>query len=192
VSDHHHYGYADERHDHHGQYADDRHDHDGDYASLHHRHYDLEREDDTLKGLLREVDTQLSDVRRELQDALERIVALERLRPTCVICRDATADRQTVHGPACSDCAGDLSEHPGDAPGYTGLQFICRKCAAPIQQDASGRWHAPRIDAVASVPCEHEPEAGEPEPTFIGSEWAVRPPNERGEVLPENYERGQS
>jgi hypothetical protein len=26
---------------------------------------------------------------------------------------------------------------------------------------------------------------GEAEPTFIGSEWAVLPPNERGEVLPE-------
>jgi hypothetical protein len=48
------------------------------------------------------------------------------------------------------------------AAGLTsGPQSTCRKCAAPIQQDASGRWRAPRIDAVASVPCEHEPEAGD-------------------------------
>jgi hypothetical protein len=41
----------------------------------------------------------------------------------------------------------------------SGPQSTCRKCGAPVRQDASGRWHAPRIDAAADVPCEHEPEA---------------------------------
>jgi len=63
----------------------------------------------------------------QLADAIERIQALEndlrgalacirvldRLRPTCVLCHDETADRLTINGPACSDCAGDL---PDDGP----------------------------------------------------------------------------
>jgi hypothetical protein len=124
-----------------------------------HVHYDLAGDSERAHRRITALQDEVDSLRGQLADAIERITALERLRPTCVSCRDATADRQTVHGPACSDCAGDLSEPPGDAPGYTGLQFVCRKCAAPIQQDASGRWRAPRIDAVASVPCEHEPEA---------------------------------
>lgn len=49
----------------------------------------------------------------DLRGALAFIRVLDRLRPTCVICHDGTADRMTVHGPACSDCAGDL---PDDGP----------------------------------------------------------------------------
>ena len=64
-------------HDHRGQYAEDRHDHDGDYAPLHHRHYDLEREDDRLQGLLREIDGQLGQLRCDLEGALGRIRVLE-------------------------------------------------------------------------------------------------------------------
>jgi hypothetical protein len=119
--------YAD--HDHRGEYADDRHDHDGDYAEKHHRHYDLEREDDRLQGLIREMGDALGELRGELQAALDRIREIEggrtvvlaqlrtldRLRPSCVICHDAAADRQTVRGPACTDCVGDLP-HDGADP----------------------------------------------------------------------------
>jgi hypothetical protein len=47
------------------------------------------------------------------------------------------------------------------------------------------------IDREAHLTWHREARAGksEPEPTFIGSEWAVRPPNERGEVLPEDGAR---
>jgi hypothetical protein len=64
---------------------------------------------------------QLERVTRELRAGLDgvlsRIRDLERLRPTCTRCRDATATRQTISGPACTECAGDLPEpaeyHPG-------------------------------------------------------------------------------
>jgi chromosome segregation ATPase len=92
-------------HDHRGQYAEDRHDHDGDYAALHHRHYDLEREDDRLQGALREIDTQLSDLRRELSDALERIRRLEAEHEADVqregweLRQAAERDREVLYGP---------------------------------------------------------------------------------------------
>jgi hypothetical protein len=110
-------------HDHRGEYAEDRHDHDLDYAEKHHRHYDLEREDERLQGILREIDGQRGELEgalgriRQLEDdragMLAELRVLDRLRPTCVICHDATADRQTVNGPACTDCVGDL---PDDGP----------------------------------------------------------------------------
>jgi hypothetical protein len=73
----------------------------------------------------------LAQLRGQLDDALERIRTLEddlrgvllfvrvldRLRPTCVICHDATADRQTIRGPACSDCVGDLPDDESE-PGW--------------------------------------------------------------------------
>ena len=77
------------------------------------------------------IDAAAARARGQLDDALERISGLERLRPTCVICLDATADRQTVRGPACTDCVGDLPavgpdpDRPetwafGEAPATTG------------------------------------------------------------------------
>lgn len=48
-----------------------------------------------------------------LRGALAFIRVLDRLRPTCVICLEETADRQTVRGPACTDCVGDP---PDDGP----------------------------------------------------------------------------
>jgi hypothetical protein len=117
--------------DHRGQYADERHDHDGDYAQKYHRHHD---DESTVRGLREDLGhaeeriRELEDAARQWrQDADERIRALDghlrgalafirvldRLRPTCVICHDETADRQTVRGPACTDCAGDL---PDDGP----------------------------------------------------------------------------
>ena len=79
MSDHHHHEYASDHHDHRGQYAEDR--HDGDYAALRHRHYDLEREDDRLQALLREMDGRLTELRSDLEGALGRIRELEQQTP---------------------------------------------------------------------------------------------------------------
>ncbi len=68
-------------HGHGGEYADLRHDHDNDYIPLHHRHYDLEREDDRLQGLIREVENQLGTLRAGLAAALRRIGELEQQTP---------------------------------------------------------------------------------------------------------------
>jgi len=103
--------YAD--HDHRGEYADDRHDHDGDYAEKHHRHYDDESTARGLREDLAAAEDRIRTLEDDLRGALAFIRILDRLRPTCVICRDATADRQTVRGPACTDCVGDL---PDDGP----------------------------------------------------------------------------
>ena len=110
MSDHYHYEYASDRHDHRGDYADQRHDHDGDYAALHHRHYD---DESTVRGLREDLGAAGERIRAledDLRGVLAQIRVLDRLRPTCVICLDATADRQTVRGPACTDCVGDLPD----------------------------------------------------------------------------------
>ena len=86
-------------HDHYGEYAEDR-----------HRHYDLEREDETAQRDIRGLREDVREMRSQLDDALERIRNLERLRPTCTVCHDATATQQTASGPACADCVGDPDE----------------------------------------------------------------------------------
>jgi hypothetical protein len=68
-------------HDHRGDYADQRHDHDGDYAEKHHRHYDLEREDKTLGKETHELREEILRLHSRLDDALERIRALEGQTP---------------------------------------------------------------------------------------------------------------
>jgi hypothetical protein len=60
-----------------------------------------------LERVTRDLRQDVRELRGALDLAEQRISDLERLRPTCVICLDATADRQTVRGPACSDCVGD-------------------------------------------------------------------------------------
>src|SRR5271169_6934011 len=107
-------------HNHRGEYADDRHDHDNEYAEKYHRHHD---DESTARGLredlgraearIGELEDEAGDLRRQFDAVLAQVRVLDRLRPTCVICRDATADRQTVRGPACTDCVGDL---PADGP----------------------------------------------------------------------------
>jgi len=84
VSDHYHYGYADERHDHRGDYAEAGHDHGYDYAERHHRHYDDEsriaglREDlGRAEGRIRELENAIGTLRGPLDGALKRIAALE-------------------------------------------------------------------------------------------------------------------
>jgi hypothetical protein len=46
------------------------------------------------------------ELRGQLDALTAEVRMLDGLRPTCVICRDAAADRQTVRGPACTDCTG--------------------------------------------------------------------------------------
>jgi hypothetical protein len=55
----------------------------------------------------------IETLENDLRGALAFIRVLDRLRPTCVLCHDETADRLTINGPACSDCVGDL---PDDDP----------------------------------------------------------------------------
>ena len=116
MSDHYHHDYASAHHDH-REYAPDRHDHDGDYAALHHRHYD---DESTARGLREDLgraeariaglEDEVGQLRRPLDGALAQLRVLDRLRPSCVLCRDAAADRQAVRGPVCSGCAGDLPD----------------------------------------------------------------------------------
>jgi hypothetical protein len=113
VSDHYHCEYASERHDHRGQYAEDRHDHYRDYAEYNHDHGDLESLIAGLREDLRHAEERIRELEDDQAGALAQLRVLDRLRPTCVICHDAAADRQTVQGPACTDCVGDL---PDDAP----------------------------------------------------------------------------
>jgi hypothetical protein len=113
--------------------ADDRHGHPGlerDISSVesdlrNHRHYDLETDDKTAQQAITCLRAELNELREDLEEALGRIRDLERLRPTCTVCLDATATQQTVHGPACSGCVGEPPEaevdhHPygqGQEPG---------------------------------------------------------------------------
>jgi hypothetical protein len=50
------------------------------------------------------------ELRADLDGVLDRIRDLERPRPACRRCLDATATRQSASGPACIECAGDLPE----------------------------------------------------------------------------------
>jgi hypothetical protein len=56
------------------------------------------------------IDAAAEELRGQLAGVLAVVRVLDRLRPTCVICLDAAADRQTSRGPACTDCAGDLPD----------------------------------------------------------------------------------
>jgi len=64
--------------------------------------------DDTPWRAIRALREDVRELRGQLGVAHDRIRALERLRPTCVRCLDATATRRTASGPACDDCAGDV------------------------------------------------------------------------------------
>ena len=75
------------------------------------------------------IDAAAAGLRGELAEALEHIDVLDRLRPTCVICLDAAADRQTTRGPACSDCVGE----PGDQDDEPDeLESYCCACDADV------------------------------------------------------------
>ncbi|MGH3222572.1 MAG: hypothetical protein ACRDPY_28400 [Streptosporangiaceae bacterium] len=68
-------------HDHRGQYAEERHDHDLDYAEKHHRHHDLETGDKTAQQAITCLRAEVVELRRQLDDALDRIAALEKQTP---------------------------------------------------------------------------------------------------------------
>ena len=69
---------------------------------------DNDSEVDLMVGCI--IDAVAEELRGQLAGVLAEISVLDRLRPTCVICRDAAADRQTARGPACTDCVGDLPD----------------------------------------------------------------------------------
>jgi hypothetical protein len=152
VSNHSHYGeYAEARHDHRGEYADDRHDHDLDYASKHHAHFNLEREDERLKSLVDRCQAELRELREDLEEALERIRVLDQLRPTCVVCLDAAATQQTVHGPVCSDCVGDPAEGTTGEPANRGTRPAAGELAAALRQVADRYTTAALTDEASDI-----------------------------------------
>ena len=75
------------------------HDHYGEYAEERHRHYDLERDDETAQRDIRRLREDVRELRAELDSVLGRIRDLDRLRPTCTVCRGATATQQTASDP---------------------------------------------------------------------------------------------
>ena len=137
-------------HDHRGEYADDRHDHDLDYAEKHHRHYD---DESTVRGL-REDLSRAEERIRELEDGLRGVLAqirvFDRLRPTCAICRDTAADRQTTRGPACSRLRRrPAGRRPRSGPaGDLGL----RRGARPAAPSGRGPGRRARTRAIRPRP----------------------------------------
>lgn len=88
MSNHYHYEYAEARHDHRGEYADTGHEHGyhelAGVAEEYHRHYDLERQNESLRRELDSAYAAVRDVRADLdhetdmlRDALVRIRELE-------------------------------------------------------------------------------------------------------------------
>jgi hypothetical protein len=69
---------------------------------------DNDSEVDLMVGCI--IDAAAGEMRAQFAGVIAEIRVLDRLRPTCVICLDAAADRQTAWGPACTDCVGDLSD----------------------------------------------------------------------------------
>ena len=204
-------------HDHRGEYAEDRHDHDLDYAEKYHRHHDDESAVRGLREDLGHAEERIRALEDDLRGALAFIRVLDRLRPTCVICRDATADRQTVRGPACTDCVGDLPDdgpdpdrpetwafgeapvqplRPDEASGYV--------CPETIDGEHTGTWHdGERVRRVRAVrtgrqrrlrPCAPSP-WGHPEPSpaddFVQDRRADLDPNAvEAEPEPREYDPG--
>jgi hypothetical protein len=88
------------------------------------------------------IDAAAAGLRGQLADVLERIDVLDRLRPTCVICLDAAADRQTTRGPACTDCVGDPPDDSAKCPDHRPVLdseagWYCAACgsdAPPVSQ----------------------------------------------------------
>ena len=77
MSDHYHYGYADERHSHRGEYADERHDHGSDYAEKYHRHYDDESTARGLREDLGHAEERIRELENELHAVSTRLSAIE-------------------------------------------------------------------------------------------------------------------
>jgi chromosome segregation ATPase len=125
MSDHYHYEYASDRHDHRGDYADQRHDHDGDYAELHHRHYDLEREDDSLRQEIRGLREAIATLSKELADAWTRIGELEQSR--------------SVHGETLDDMRNRVYALEHDTPQARQLRYEADLAAADLAESGYGQ-----------------------------------------------------
>jgi hypothetical protein len=188
-------------HDHRGEYAAERHDHDLDYAEKHHRHYDLETDDKTAQQAITCLRVEVAELRRQLGGAIAQLRVLDRLRPTCVRCMDAPADRQTTSGPACPDCAGDLPDGgpDPDRPETWAFGEAPVPPARPDEDQAGQRcpetgdgahtagWHdGGRCGACGQDGPEPEPYGPHPEIDEDGR--AER----RCYVMPEDYGRGRS
>jgi hypothetical protein len=118
---------------------------------------------------------------RDLRDALERIADLERLRPTCTVCHDATATQQTASGPACAECVGDPADDHESEP---------RKRHTAAGVCWCGDIHA---DADAAALYDDQKEEPGPDDYDLGPEVDDEGGmSEYRYVLPEDYGRGQS
>lgn len=74
MSDHYHYGYAQEHHSH-GDYSNVHHDHD--YAERYHRHYDDESTAEGLREDLGHAEERIRELEDALNAAIGRIARLE-------------------------------------------------------------------------------------------------------------------
>ena len=100
------------------------------------------------------IDAAAAGLRGQLVEALERIDVLDWLRPTCVICLDAAADRQTTRGPVCSDCVGEPGDQAEDDY-WRDYDYTCSTCGAQIGMFIGRRgWHHYRGDGTAASPVE--------------------------------------
>ena len=196
MSDHYHYDYASTNHDHRGQYADDRHDHDLDYAEKHHRHYDLETDDKTAQQGITCLRAEVDELRRQLDDALERIRQLE---------AEAEADVQRENWELREAAEADAWGGRGLSTSYeewlaegrnereTGHGDV--RCVETSDGEHCGDWHeGGRCGACGLYgpdPDEDQadgPELYDPGPA-VDDEGGM---SEYRYLLPEDYERGQS
>jgi hypothetical protein len=157
------------------------HDHYGEYAEERHRHYDLEREDETAQRDIRRLQEDVRELRAALELAAERISDLDRLRPTCTRCHDATATQQTASGPSCAECAGDPADDDLSEP--------------PKRHTAAGVCWCGDIHAGADTAALYDDQKEEPGPDDYEMGPEVDDEGGMSEyryVLPEDYGRGQS
>ena len=212
MGEHDHEEYASDRRDHREDYAE--HGHNTGDAGRYHRRDDLENDDETAQRRITALQAEVDGLRAQLAGVLAQVRVLDRLRPTCVICRDATADRQTARGPACTDCAGDLpDEAAGPDPDRPDTwAFPEAKLNAPrivsrtywpvavcefITDDMCGAAAVARVTSLAE-PSEHLWCCGphrdhllriSPDDAFVS--WA-KPGEPAPATLAEDYQRGQS
>jgi hypothetical protein len=128
-------------HDHRGEYAADGHDH-YDYAREHHRHYDLESDDEKASRRITNLQDEVDGLRRQLDDALGRIAALEKQTPQA---RQLQLEADQA--------AADLAESGYDRHGR-GCQ--CPYCATDDENQADepepeGYDPGPEIDDVGGM-----------------------------------------
>jgi hypothetical protein len=169
VSDHHHYEYAEARHDHRGEYADGRHDHDLDYAEKHHRHYDDERTVGELQREVRELAAALAVYANDLSSALGRIRQLEAEHEADVLreqweLRDADEEpgswRSTLADYAVASGAaeyddGDDDEYPVACMRTVWVDNRLEQCGEPVD-------HEPTADCPGNPHARPAPEAAQP------------------------------